>query len=197
MLDLSAIRAGYTEKRGYPLYDPRLMLRLLIYGYTTGVRSSRAIERNCADDITFRFLAADQEPDFRSISRFRRRHLDALTDLFTQSLQLAQRLGLVKMGCVALDGLQLPGDRAVGEAVRRRDHAPGPQHRPYLGLRRSHRPHESLADLPIDRHRNRCRRPLPTTHRQDHGRTAVGPGRIGAPCRRTLRSRCRTTCVSG
>jgi hypothetical protein len=57
------------------------MLRLLIYGYTTGVRSSRAIERKCADDIAFRFLTADQAPDFRSISRFRRRHLDALADL--------------------------------------------------------------------------------------------------------------------
>uniref|UniRef100_UPI0038D35C8B transposase n=1 Tax=Streptomyces shenzhenensis TaxID=943815 RepID=UPI0038D35C8B len=71
VLDLTAIRADYTEKRGYPPYDPRLMLRLLIYGYTTGVRSSRAIERKCADDIAFRFLAADQAPDFRSVSRFR------------------------------------------------------------------------------------------------------------------------------
>jgi transposase len=58
VLDLSAILADYTEKRGYPPYDPRLMLRLLIYGYTTGVRSSRAIERKCADDIAFRYLAA-------------------------------------------------------------------------------------------------------------------------------------------
>lgn len=107
VLDLAAIRADYTEKRGYPPYDPRLMVRLLIYGYTTGIRSSRAIERRCAEDIAFRFLAADQAPDFRSISRFRRRPLDTLADLFTQSLHLAQKLGMVKMGRVALDGTKL------------------------------------------------------------------------------------------
>lgn len=78
VLDLGPVPADYTEKRGYPPYDPRLMARLLIYGYTTGVRSSRAIQRKCAEDIAFRCLAADQAPDFRSISRFRRRHLDAL-----------------------------------------------------------------------------------------------------------------------
>lgn len=100
VLELGPVLADYTEKRGYPPCDPRLMLRLLIYGYTTGVCSSRAIERKCADDIAFRYLAADQAPDFRSISRFRRRHLNALADLFTQSLHLAQKLGMVKMGRV-------------------------------------------------------------------------------------------------
>jgi transposase len=117
VLDLTAIRADYTEKRGYPPYGPRLMLRLLIYGYTTGVRSSRAIERRCADDIAFRFLAAGQAPDFRSISRFRRRHLDALADLFTQSLHLAQKLGMVKMGRVALDGTKLEANASRHKAM--------------------------------------------------------------------------------
>ncbi|WP_330323629.1 transposase [Streptomyces pseudovenezuelae] len=83
------------------------MVRLLIYGYTTGIRSSRAIERKCADDVAFRFLAADQAPDFRSIARFRRRHLDALADLFLQPLRLATTLGMVKMGRVALGGTKL------------------------------------------------------------------------------------------
>lgn len=101
VLGLSPVLADYTEKRGFPPYDPRLMLRLLIYGYTTGIRSSRAIERTCVDDMAFRFLAADQAPDFRSIARFRRRHLHALADLFTQSPHLAQKLGMVKMGRVA------------------------------------------------------------------------------------------------
>ncbi|WP_370360735.1 IS1182 family transposase [Catenulispora sp. MAP12-49] len=104
VLDLSPILAGYIEKRGQPPYDPRLMVRLLIYGYTTGVRSSRAIERKCTDDVAFRYLAAGAGPDYRSISRFRARHLDALADIFTQSLHLAQKLGMVKMGRVALDG---------------------------------------------------------------------------------------------
>jgi transposase len=117
VLDLSPILADYTEKRGYPPYDPRLMVRLLIYGYTTGVRSSRAIERKCSDDVAFRFLAADQAPDFRSIARFRRRHLDALADLFTQSLHLATKLGMVKMGRVALDGTKLEANASKHKAM--------------------------------------------------------------------------------
>ena len=116
-LDLSSILADYTEKRGYPPYDPRLMVRLLIHGYTTGVRSSRAIERRCVDDVAFRFLAADQAPDFRSIARFRRRHLDALADLFLQSLHLAQKLGMVKMGRVALDGTKLEANASKQKAM--------------------------------------------------------------------------------
>lgn len=112
-----AIRADNTDKRGYPPYDPRLMLRLLIYGYTTDVRSSRAIELRCADDIAFRYLAADQAPDFRSISRFRRRHLDALADLLTQSLHLATKLGMVKMGRVALDGTKLEANASKHKAM--------------------------------------------------------------------------------
>lgn len=119
VLDLGPVLADYTAKRGYPPYDPPLMLRLLIYGYTTGVRSSRAIERRCADDIAFRFLAAGQGPDFRSISRFRRRHLDALADLFTQSLHLAQKLGMVKMGRVALDGTKLEANPSKHKATPR------------------------------------------------------------------------------
>jgi transposase len=117
-LDLSAVYAEYTEElRGYPPYDPRLMLRLLIYGYMTGVRSSRAIERKCVDDVAFRWLAADSAPDFRSIARFRRRHLDALADLFLQSLRLAQRLGMVKMGRVALDGTKLQANASRHKAM--------------------------------------------------------------------------------
>ncbi|MET7458637.1 transposase [Streptomyces sp. NPDC005574] len=116
-LDLTPILADYTDKRGYPPYDPRLMVRLLIYGYTTGVRSSRAIQRKCVDDVAFRFLAADQAPDFRSIARFRRRHLDALADLFLQSLHLAQKLGMVKMGRVALDGTKLQANASKHKAM--------------------------------------------------------------------------------
>ena len=117
VLDLSPVLAEDTEKRGFPPYDPRLMVRLLIYGYTTGVRSSRAIEGKCLDDVAFRFLAADQAPDFRSIARFRRRHLDALAGLFTQSLHLAQKLGMVTMGRVALDGTKLEASASRHKAM--------------------------------------------------------------------------------
>lgn len=84
----------------------------------SGVRSSRAIARKCVDDVAFRFLAADQgAPDFRSIARFRRRHLDALAGLFRQSLHLAQRLGMVKMGRVALDGTKLEASASKDKAM--------------------------------------------------------------------------------
>lgn len=117
VLDLGPILASYTEKRGFPPYDPRLMVRLLIYEYTTGVRSSRAIERKCTDDVAFRYLAAGAGPDYRSISRFRARHLDALAGIFTQSLRLAQRLGMVKMGRVALDGTKLQANASKHKAM--------------------------------------------------------------------------------
>ncbi|WP_438802021.1 IS1182 family transposase [Actinospica durhamensis] len=117
VLDLGPILASYTEKRGFPPYDPRLMVRLLIYGYTTGVRSSRAIERKCVDDVAFRYLAAGAGPDYRSISRFRARHLDALAGVFTQSLHLAQKLGMVKMGRVALDGTKLEANASKHKAM--------------------------------------------------------------------------------
>src|SRR5207249_4228336 len=94
-LDLTAIRAAYTEERGYPPYDPRLMLKLLIYGYCTGKRSSRGIEKRCHDDVAFRYLAAGAAPDYRSIARFRRRHQQALAGLFLQALRLCQKAGMV------------------------------------------------------------------------------------------------------
>src|SRR5680860_682683 len=78
-LDLSAVYANYTEVRGAPPYEPRLMLKILIYGYSHGVTSSRALERRCHDDIAFRFLTAQAAPDFVAISRFRTRHGAART----------------------------------------------------------------------------------------------------------------------
>ena len=81
VLDLGPFHAAYNERRGFPPHDPRLVVRLLVYGYTTGVRSSRAIERRCVDDVGFRFLAAGQVPDCRSIAKFRRRHPAALEGL--------------------------------------------------------------------------------------------------------------------
>ncbi len=116
-LDLSAIRAAYTEERGYPPYDPRLMLKLLIYGYCTGQRSSRGIERRCQDDVAFRYLAAGAVPDYRSIARFRRRHLQALAGLFLQALRLCQRAGMVRLGKVALDGTKLRANASRHKAM--------------------------------------------------------------------------------
>src|SRR5665811_1294747 len=106
-LDLSGVYAGYTDVRGGPPYDPRLMLKVLIYGYSHGITSSRALERRCHDDIAFRFLTAQAAPDFVAISRFRARHGAALKELFTQSLTLCAQAGLVSLGRVALDGTKV------------------------------------------------------------------------------------------
>jgi transposase len=106
-LDLSAIYADYTEVRGAPPYDPRLMLKILIFGYSHGITSSRALERRCQDDVAFRFLTAQAAPDFVAIARFRTRHGAALKQMFTQSLALCAQAGLVSLGRVALDGTKV------------------------------------------------------------------------------------------
>ena len=106
-LDLAPFYDDYTQVRGAPPYDPRLMLKLLIYGYSHGIISSRALERRCQHDVAFMFLTAQAAPDFVAISRFRRRHLKAFTHLFTQVLELCAQAGLVSLGRVALDGSKI------------------------------------------------------------------------------------------
>jgi transposase len=116
-LDLSRIHAAYTEVRGGPPYDPRLMVRILLYGYTTGVRSSRAIEGKCTDDVPFRWLACGAAPDYRAIARFRKRHLSALGHLFVQALALCQAAGMVSLGRVALDGTKVRANASKRKAM--------------------------------------------------------------------------------
>ena len=87
-LDLAAIYDSYEEERGFPPYDPRLMVKLLLYGYANAVMSSRKLERATFRDVAVRMLCADQHPDYRSIARFRKRHLEALGELFVQALRL-------------------------------------------------------------------------------------------------------------
>lgn len=116
-LDLSRIHAAFTETRGGPPYDPRLMVRILLYGYTTGVRSSRAIERKCVDDVPFRWLAAGAAPDYRAVARFRKRHLSALGHLFVQALALCQAAGMVSLGRVALDGTKVRAHASKRKAM--------------------------------------------------------------------------------
>ena len=117
MLDLSMIYASYVNATGAPPFDPRMMLKLVIYAYSTGVTSSREIERRCQVDVAFRWLSANTAPDYRSVSRFRRRHLDALDDLFAQVLVLCARAGLVKLGRVALDGTKLEASASKHTAM--------------------------------------------------------------------------------
>jgi len=117
MLDLGAIYASYTNTTGAPPLDPRMVLKLVIYAYSTGVTSSREIERRCQVDVAFRWLSANTAPDYRSLSRFRRRHLAALDDLFAQVLVLCSNAGLVKLGRVALDGTKLDASASKHTAM--------------------------------------------------------------------------------
>ena len=111
-LDLSAITARYQgEERGGPPYHPRMMVKVLLYGYCTGVASSRRIARRLHEDIAFRVLAANNTPDFRTISDFRKDHPAALAGLFHQVLVLCRQAGLVKLGHVALDSTKVRATR--------------------------------------------------------------------------------------
>ena len=117
-LDLSSITARYEgERRGGPPYHPRMMVKVLIYGYCVGVASSRRIAQRLHEDIAFRVLAANNTPDFRTISDFRKDHLGALAGLFLQVLAFCQRAGLVKLGHVALDGTKVRANASRHKAM--------------------------------------------------------------------------------
>src|SRR6202011_3112846 len=111
-LDLSAMHAVYEkEKRGQPAYDPRLMTKLLVYGYCTGVFSSRRIQKRLQEDIPFKVLAAGNEPDFRNI------HIETLQNLFEQVLAMALECGAIKLGRVSLDGTKLKANASKHKAM--------------------------------------------------------------------------------
>jgi transposase len=118
-LDLSAIEAEIQAKdaRGTRPYSPSMMVALLIYGYSVGVRSSRKIERATYEDVAFRVLAGGQHPDHTRISEFRRTHLAAFKDLFKQVLRLCQKAGLVKLGRVAIDGTKVQANASKHKAM--------------------------------------------------------------------------------
>jgi len=108
-LDLNGIYAEFErcDGRGLSAYHPLLLTRLLLYGYSIGLTSSRAIERATYDSVAFRYLAADQHPDHDTIASFRQEHLEALAGLFLQALRLCEKAGLVKLGNVAIDGTKI------------------------------------------------------------------------------------------
>jgi transposase len=118
-LDLNAVYASYSSKdgRGQAAYAPELMVRLLLYGYATGVYSSRKIQARTYEDVAFRFLSGDQHPDHATIAEFRRRHLEALGSLFMQALLLCEKAGLVKLGHVSIDGTKIKANASKHKAM--------------------------------------------------------------------------------
>jgi len=116
-LDLSGFYAGYKQGRGGPPFDPRLMVRVLLMGYTTGIRSSRKLEAACWDIVAFRWLAGGQAPAYRAIAKFRKRHLSALGHVFVQALELCQAAGMLSLGRVALDGTKVRANASRRKAM--------------------------------------------------------------------------------
>lgn len=117
-LDLSKIEAVYEkDDRGQPPYHPRMMTKILVYSYCIGVFSSRKIQSRLVEDVAFRVLAAGNQPDFRTISDFRKIHLDALQGLFEQVLKLALTAGAIKLGRVALDGSKIKANASKHKAM--------------------------------------------------------------------------------
>ena len=116
-LDLSAIMSVYVEVKGYPPYHPAMMVALLLYAYSQGVYSSRRIARACEERLDFQAVTALNQPDFRTISEFRRRHLDALAGLFVQVLALCRRAGLASLSHVAVDGTKIKANASKHKAM--------------------------------------------------------------------------------
>ncbi len=115
-LDLSAMSNGYRGS-GSASYHPRLLLAILVYGYATGIFSSRKLERAAYDSVAFRFIAANDHPDHDTIAAFRRRFLKEIEALFVQVLLLAREMGVLKLGTVALDGTKIHANASRHSAL--------------------------------------------------------------------------------
>lgn len=117
-LDLSAILEPYErDRRGFPAYHPVMMTALLLYAYCRGIYSSRRIARACMERVDFMAVTGMQKPDFRTIGKFRKRHLQALSETFVQVLQLCACAGLTKLGHVALDGTKVKAAASKRKAM--------------------------------------------------------------------------------
>lgn len=117
-LDLYRFYAPYElETRGAPPFDPAMMVCLLLYSYCLGVRSSRKIARACERNLAFLAIVGEARPDFRTISDFRKQHLEAFIDTFTDVLRLAKEAGLIQLGVLATDGTKMAGDASRHKAM--------------------------------------------------------------------------------
>lgn len=117
-LDLQIFYARYEGdgRRNQP-YDPAMLVKVLVYGYATGVFSSRKMARKLFEDIAFRLLGAGNFPSHRTICDFRLRHLPELKELFVQVAVLARELGMVKLGTIALDGTKIKANASKHKAM--------------------------------------------------------------------------------
>jgi transposase len=118
-LELSEITGtlDLDQKRGRPAYDPKVMTKLVIYGYAEGITSARKLEKACLERIDFRFITGNRLPDYRSIARFKKLHLKSLAELHEQILLIAASEGLIEMKEVAIDGTKILANASKHKAM--------------------------------------------------------------------------------
>jgi transposase len=115
-LDLDGVYGYYRQDgHGRPAHDPGMMVALLLYAYSLGVTSSRAIERRCVDDVAFRVISANRQPDHSTVARFLVRHREAIEGLFLEVLSLCRRSGMVRVGTVAVDSTKLAANASADQ----------------------------------------------------------------------------------
>ena len=116
-IDLIKITGTYGSERGQPPFNPIMMTALLLYAYCSGIYSSRRIAKACRERVDFMSIVGFDAPDFRTISDFRKRHLNALAELFLQVLHLCAQAGLAKLGHVAFDGSKIKANASKHKAM--------------------------------------------------------------------------------
>jgi transposase len=119
-MDLSRVTQWYEDKkglRGQPPYNPRMMVKVLFYALATGTFSSRQIARRLYDDVAFRYLSANTQPDFRTINNFRQRHREEMIHLFAQLVQVAVKAGIATLRHVSIDGTKLKANASKHKAM--------------------------------------------------------------------------------
>lgn len=119
-LDIKDVEAGYSDI-GCKAYNPRMLLKLLIYGYSIGIRSSRRIQRETREDIVFMWLAGLQEPDFRTISDFRKDRIKDIKKLFNQILETCLELGMISCGKISIDGTKIEANSSRYKVTYRKN----------------------------------------------------------------------------
>lgn len=115
-LDLSGLERRYGNM-GQPAYHPRMMVKVILYGFTVGIFSSRKLQRACQENLAFKFLAGMETPAFKTFVEFRKRHRSDMKAVFVQTVKVARELGLARLGAVAFDGCKLDADTSKHKAM--------------------------------------------------------------------------------
>lgn len=117
--DLRAFEKQEEDAGGQRPYDPRMLLKIWLYGFGVNVRTTRKLEQRIREDLGFRYLAGGATPDHKTLSEFHRRHRAAITALFTEVLLFLRRAGMARLGAVAIDSTRVKGSASPDRLLRR------------------------------------------------------------------------------